>query len=103
MTHGFSSPSVPDPSGQVSRESIEGQLMAHRKILSLILAHLQRSGGADDLMAALDTLSVMQDHQEDPGAVIGGAEAIEAALAQALADVVQGAVPFDAVGNPTGG
>ena len=81
----------------INREKIiwsqkaEGLLIAHQKILSLILAHLQRRDGADDLMAALDTLSVMQDHQEDPGAVISGAEAIEGALAQEVVAVVQGA------------
>jgi len=62
-------------------QSVEGQLLAHRQVLALLISHLQRADGAANLMAALNSLSIMQDHQEDPGAVVDGAVAIQGALA----------------------
>lgn len=64
-----------------SPESIERQLLAHRQVLALLITELRRLNGAPDLTTALDRLSIMQDHQEDPGAVVDGAVAIQGTLA----------------------
>lgn len=77
------------PPGHMTLERIEGQLIAHRNLLTLILSDLRRRDGAAELMASLDSLSVMQDHQEDPGATISAAAAIEGALAREIAAVLE--------------
>ncbi len=82
-----------DTAAGLSSDAIEGRLMAHRTVLAHILAHLQQGGQATQLMEQLDTLSVMQDHQEDPGAVISGPEVIEGNLAEEIRAVVLAASP----------
>ena len=77
----------------LSPEAVEGRLIAHRTVLALILAEVQKGGGALALMEQLESLSVMQDHQEDPGAVTSGPEVIEGALAAEIAAVVLAASP----------
>ncbi|WP_103336320.1 hypothetical protein [Pseudotabrizicola formosa] len=71
----------PDPGPTLSPEAIEGRLLAQRKVLALILSRLLHQEGARDLRDALDTLSVMQDHQEDPGSILDGPEVIQSAMA----------------------
>lgn len=75
----------------LSIESVEGRLLAQRKVLALILARMLRQDGGRDLRDALDTLSVMQDHQEDPGAVPDGPEIIEGAIAVEIREIVRAA------------
>lgn len=72
----------------LSMEAVEGRLLAQRKVLAQILAHLLQQTGGRDLAEVLDTLSVMQDHQEDPGAVPGGAELIEGTIASEIRETV---------------
>lgn len=67
----------PKPAGPLS---LEGRLLAHRKLLAFLVARLPPS----DQRAVLDWLeerSVYQDGQEDPGAVPGSELALEYALA----------------------
>lgn len=67
-----------------SPEAAEGQMLAHRKVLVLLIREMQRRGDATDLLSAIESLSVMQDHQEDPGAVPDAAVAIQGALAEEI-------------------
>ena len=53
----------------MTAETIEGRILAHRRILGLILAEVVQSGAAPALLDALDDAQVMHDGQEDPGAV----------------------------------
>lgn len=50
-------------------ETIEGRLLAHRRLLGLVLAELDRLGAARAVGDALRDLQVLQDGQEDPGGV----------------------------------
>jgi hypothetical protein len=82
----------PTPAG-LSPDAIEGRLTAHRTVLALILAELQRTGHGQQVLERLDSLSVVQDHQEDPGAAPGGAEVIQGSEAQEIRAVLLEALP----------
>lgn len=84
---------TPAPPAGLSPEAIEGRLMAHRTALGLMLAQMSRNGSAAGLIETLESLSVVQDHQEDPGAGTGGPEVIQGALAQEIAAVMLAASP----------
>ncbi len=63
-----------------SPETLEGRLIAQRKVLAEILARLAQQD--DTLLDALEDRSVFRDHEEDPGVVGPSPEfAIEAAAA----------------------
>lgn len=64
-----------------SLESLEGRLVAQRKLLGMIVAELARSGQGEGLLEFLRERQVLHDGQEDPGAV--PAEALDFALATA--------------------
>jgi hypothetical protein len=81
-------PDSETPPAVLSPETIEGRLLAQRKVIALLVGQMLQQGGGRELRDALDTLSVMQDHQEDPGAVIGGAEVIQTALAVEVRTIV---------------
>ncbi|WP_354004059.1 hypothetical protein [Pseudotabrizicola algicola] len=76
------------PRAGLTVEAIEGKLLAQRKVLALILSRLLGSDAGRDLRAALDSLSVMQDHQEDPGVLLDGPEVIQSALAVEVREIV---------------
>ena len=61
--------------------SLEGRLMAHRKVMAMLLEHC---GDANGLREALEARLEVQDHEEDPGVVTSEAFAIEAAIADEL-------------------
>lgn len=86
----------------LTAEVIEGRLLAQRRVLGMILAQMQRAGIAGDLMETLDSLSVMQDHQEDPGAVISGPEAIEGAIALEIHAIARAGAPERATFGESG-
>ncbi|MDR7124286.1 hypothetical protein [Pseudotabrizicola sp. 4114] len=88
--------------GTLSIEAVEGRLLAQRKVLALILARMLAQEGGRDLRDALDTLSVMQDHQEDPGAVPDGPERIEGAIAVEIREIVRAALRAQTTMNPDG-
>lgn len=83
---------VAAPGAALSIEAVEGRLLAQRKVLAQMLARMLQQDGGRDLRDALDALSVMQDHQEDPGAVPDGAEIIEGAIAVEIREIVRAAV-----------
>ncbi len=69
-----------DPAPPAAALSLEGRLLAHRRLLAELLRHLpeaRRAGLAD----WLDQQALYQDGQEDPGAVPGEAVALELARA----------------------
>ncbi|ABN76446.1 hypothetical protein RSWS8N_03610 [Cereibacter sphaeroides WS8N] len=64
----------------LTSDTIEGRLIAQRKVLARLVA----LAGSDALRDWLDERSTMQDHQEDPGAVPAPGIAIEVALAEEI-------------------
>lgn len=62
-------------------ETIEGRLIAQRKILARLIALLPEGAGRDALFDHLALREVMADGQEDPGAVPAPGVAIELAVA----------------------
>lgn len=72
-------------------ETLEGHLIAQRKLLAMIIAELAEQGGETRIWDFLEERSVMQDHQEDPGAVPTEALAIEAAVAEEMSLIADAA------------
>ena len=72
----------------MTSETIEGRILAHRRILGLILAEMVQSGAAPDLLDALDDAQVMHDGQEDPGAVPHPALGVGLAMADETREIV---------------
>lgn len=63
-----------------SPETLEGRIIAQRKVLTEILVRLVQQDGT--LLESLEDRSVFRDHEEDPGVVDLSPEfAIEAAVA----------------------
>jgi len=60
---------------------IEGHLHGQRAVLAAVLAELLAQGN-DGFAERIEGLLMAPDHQEDPGAVLEPAFAIEAAAAQ---------------------
>lgn len=78
---------MPQPA-PMTAETIEGRILAHRRILGLILAEMVQSGAAPDLLDALDDAQVMHDGQEDPGAVPDPALGVGLAMADETREIV---------------
>lgn len=68
----------------ISEGTIEGRLIAHRQLLSLIVASLSKTSQAAEILSFLEERSAFQGNEEDPGAVPSQAYAIELALADEL-------------------
>lgn len=62
-------------------ESLEGRLMAHRKLIAMILSTLRDS---PELWSKIEDRLEVRDHEEDPGVIPSEAFAIEAALADEI-------------------
>ncbi|WP_429810042.1 hypothetical protein [Ensifer sp. B1-9] len=70
-------------------KKIELKLMAHRKILTALLAVAARDDACwERLMAHLRDDLVVQDHEEDPGIVPSPDFAYQNALSEELMDIV---------------
>ena len=65
----------------MTEESLEGRLIAQRKIIARLIALLPDGAGRDALMDHLTAREVMADGAEDPGAVLAPGVAIELAVA----------------------
>jgi hypothetical protein len=73
-----------------SPETLEGRIIAHRKVLAEILVRLAQQDST--LLEALEERSVFLDHEEDPGVVEPSPEfAIEAAAADEFRMIVEAA------------
>ena len=87
-------------------DTIEGRLLAHRRLLGLVLAELGRLGAARAVEDALCDLQVLQDGQEDQGGVPDGA--LELALAatdevRAIETIMRRSLPADRSGTADDG
>lgn len=69
--------------GDAADEGVEGRLIAHRQLLTLIVAALDGPAG-DRIRAFLEERSVLRDGQEDPGGVPTAEAAVGLALAEEL-------------------
>ena len=69
----------------MSEQSVEGRILAHRQILGAIVAELSgREGGAGVVGDLLERRQTFQGAEEDPGAVPDPGMAIEAALSDEM-------------------
>lgn len=78
---------MPQP---VTTETLEGRLIAQRKILARLVAEL-RSDALDAFLADRDHF---EGNEEDPGAVPDGAFAVEAAIADEVRLIREAAQRF---------
>jgi hypothetical protein len=74
----------------MNEQTTEGRLLAHRRILQLILRELAGSSAGTRVAALLRDRSTMQDGQEDPGAVETDGMGIELAVAEEFRRVLEG-------------
>lgn len=71
-------------------QTLEGRLLAHRRVLQLIVAELATIPAGERLGAQLQARSTFQDGQEDPGAVTGIGTALELAVAEEIRAIAEG-------------
>jgi hypothetical protein len=74
----------------MNQETLEGQVLAHRRILQLIVGELSGTSIGDRLTTLLRERSTLQDGQEDPGAVETAGIGLELAAAEEFRRVVDG-------------
>jgi hypothetical protein len=83
---------------ETSVQTLEGRLIAQRKVLARLVASTPRA------WRALEQSAPFQDHEEDPGVIPSSAYAIEAAAAEELRLIAEDARRFrdDAEGAEAG-
>jgi hypothetical protein len=74
----------------MNQEAVEGCLLAHRRILQLIIGELAGTSAGERIEGLLRERSTMQDGQEDPGAVETDGIGVELAVAAEFRRVVEG-------------
>ena len=74
----------------MNQEGLEGRLLAHRRVLQLILGELAGSLAGERVESLLRERSVLQDGQEDPGAVETTGMGLELAVAEEFRRIVDG-------------
>lgn len=84
-----------------SEASVEGRLIAHRQLLSLIVAGLG-APNEDQIWDFLEERSVFQDAEEDPGVLPSPAHGIQLALADELRLISEKARALAAPPPPAG-
>lgn len=72
-------------------DDLEGRILAHRRVLQLILGALSGTPVGERMEALLGERATLQDGQEDPGAVETAGMAIELAVADEFRRIVEGA------------
>ncbi len=77
-------------------ETLEGRLIAHRRILQFVLREFARTPEGERVVDALWERLTLQDGQEDPGAVETIGMGIELAAADEFRLVAEGLPPRDA-------
>lgn len=77
-----------DPAHTESRETLEGRLLAQRKVLARIVAVLARGDHDRDVLDWLRERAHARLQEEDPGAVPDAGFAIEGALADEIGRVL---------------
>ncbi|HET9068558.1 MAG TPA: hypothetical protein VFN28_07915 [Amaricoccus sp.] len=81
----------------MNRDDLEGRVLAHRRILQLMVSALADTPAGERLRALLAARSTLQDGQEDPGAVETDGMALELAVADEFRLVAEG-IAGDAAG-----
>ena len=74
----------------MNQVAMEGQLLAHRRILQLIVGELVGTAAGERIEELLRERSMLQDGQEDPGAVETLGVGLELAVAEEFRSVVDG-------------
>ena len=74
----------------MEQDDLEGRLLAHRRMLQLIVGALAETTSGERLRALFRDRSTMQDGQEDPGAVETAGMGVELALAEEFRRTVEG-------------
>jgi hypothetical protein len=70
-------------------ETIEGRILAHRKILARLLQAVASGKIGPEILEDLKDRRQLELHQEDPGAVPDPALAIEGAIADEVRQVLE--------------
>lgn len=74
---------------ELSQIELEGKLIAHRKLLQLLVVHVARlQKHPDQFWASLQNEAMVHDGEEDPGAEPNSAYAIENAAAYELENLL---------------
>jgi hypothetical protein len=74
----------------MNQETVEGRLLAHRRILQLIVGELAGTAAGERVQSLLRERSMLQDGQEDPGAVETAGMGLELAVAEEFRRVAEG-------------
>jgi hypothetical protein len=74
----------------MEQDELEGRLLAHRRMLQLIVGALAETPSGERVQALLRERSTMQDGQEDPGAVETAGMGIGLALAEEFRWTLEG-------------
>jgi hypothetical protein len=74
----------------MNQDAIEGRLLAHRRILQLMLGELAGTSAGERIEALLRQRSTLQDGQEDPGAVEAAGMGLELAMAEEFRRIAAG-------------
>ncbi len=74
----------------MDEDKLEGRLLAHRRILQLILSELADTPAGERIATRLRERSTLQDGQEDPGAVETAGLGLEFAIAAEFRMVAEG-------------
>ena len=85
----------------MNEDALDGRLLAHRRILQLIVGELAGTPVGDRILSRLRERSTLQDGQEDPGAVETDALGVEFAVAEEFRLLADGIPALDArAGGP---
>ena len=74
----------------MTRDDLEGRVLAHRRILQLMVSALAGTPAGERIEALLAARETLQDGQEDPGAVESAGMALELAVADEFRLIAEG-------------
>lgn len=80
-------------------DELEGRILAHRRILQLMVGALAETQAGERMETLLGARSTLQDGQEDPGAVETAGVALELAMADEFRRIAEG-VPGPSSSGP---
>jgi hypothetical protein len=74
----------------MNEEVLEARLLAHRRLLQIIIGELAGTDAEERLREFLHDRTTLQDGQEDPGAVVASGIGLELAVAEEFRSIVEG-------------